>query len=278
MLLGRAYQHIRWGGPYRDIFYHPDGFGGWYANLIGRPLGDIYNDHFYEFLLDYFANGIGVIFILSAFIILFYERLARLKWIVFLSVGFLGLTFFGLLYGKNLAQYGMFFEHSSQLVFPLLFIWTFNKRLTRVVIWGTISIAMTFLCHGLYAYGYYPQPGHFADMMILGFGFTEDLSRSLLIQIGVLDFIYAGLAMLFLIPYMFGNTSNWWVASAKINMWYAVIWGLLTAVARLYTSYSGDLFWHWADQYWLEFFVRIPHFIVPYVLINFLPQKRLLVS
>ena len=268
MLIGRAYEHIRWGGPFRDIFYHPDGFGGWYANLINRPLKEIYNDHFYETALSYFSDGIGVIFLLTAVLILFFERLQKFKSLIFISTGCLALTFFGFLYGKNLAQIGMFFEHSAQLASPLLFLWSYQRKNDKVVWWATVSIAITFLCHGLYAYGYYPQPGNFADMMILGFGLTEDFSRELLIIIGILDFVFAAIAIGSLISFVIPLNHIWVRRILQINLWYAILWGFLTALARLYTSYTEGMFLHWADQYWLEFMVRIPHFIIPYVLLK----------
>jgi len=268
MLIGRAYQHIRWGGPFRDIFYHPEGLGGWYAALIGRPLKVIYNDHFYEYALSYFSDGVGFVFLLAAIVILFYERLAKFKWLVYAALGFLLLTFFGFLYGKNLDQYGMFFEHTAQFFAPLLFIWAFQGMQRKVITLGTIAIAITYFCHGLYAYGYYPQPGHFADMMIIGFGMKEDLARSVLVGIGVLDFVFALIAMLSLINFGRLENSKMLKIIFIINLWYAVIWGVLTSVARVYTSYTDGMFWHWADQYWLEFLVRIPHFIIPYVLLK----------
>jgi hypothetical protein len=268
MLLGRAYQHIRWGGPFRDMFYDPQGFGGWYAEMIGRPLKDIYTDHFYEGFLSYFSFGVGVIFLSTAFIIMWFENLKKFKVIIYLTTFLLGLVFFGFLYGKNLAQYGMFFEHSAQLVFPLLFLWNYQRKTKLSFNAGAIAIALTFFCHGLYAYGYYPQPGHFADMMILGFGVTEDFARNMLIGIGVIDFLFAFIVVLGQLSNQFFKPRKILISILIINLWYGVVWGVITSIARLYTSYSEGMVYHWLDQYLLEFLVRIPHFIIPYVLIK----------
>ena len=267
MLLGRAYQHIRWGGPFRDIFYDPQGFGGWYANFIDTPLKDIYNDHFYENFLSYFSDFVGIVFLITAVVILGYERLSKLKGFIYASTALLALVFYGFLYGKNLDQYGMFFEHSAQLVFPLIFVWSYQRKTRLVNIIGSFAIAITYLCHGLYAYGYYPQPGHFADMMILGFGMTEDFARDLLVSIGIVDFVFALIVILGIYLKHYANNSSSLMLLLKVNLWYGVIWGLLTSLARVYTSYTDGMFLHWMDQYFLEFLVRVPHFALPYVLL-----------
>ncbi len=268
MLVGRSYQHIRWGGPFRNIFYDPQGFGGWYSNFIDRPLKDIYNDHFYESLLSYFSDVVGVIFFITAIIILFYEKLHKLKGFIYASTLLLLLVFYGFLYGKNLVQYGMFFEHSAQLVTPLLFMWEYRRKSNQVFMMGSIAIAITYLCHGLYAYGYYPQPGHFADMMIVGFGITEDVARSVLVGIGVMDFIFALIVMLGLFANYYLKPNRILNSIIIINLWYGIVWGVLTTAARVYTSYAEGMFLHWMDQYFLEFLVRVPHFIIPYYLLR----------
>ncbi|MCB9196415.1 MAG: hypothetical protein H6598_09335 [Flavobacteriales bacterium] len=262
MFLSRAYEHIRWGGPYRDIFYHPQGLGGWYANLIDRPLKEIYNDHFYEHALSYFSKGIGVIFLLTAVVILFYERLVKFKWILYPTSFFLLLYYFGLLYGKNLQQFGMFFEHMGQFVIPWCFVFAVENKWRRTMWWAISGISLTFFCHGLYAMGYYPQPGHFADMMISGFGMTEDTSRYLLKWIGYIDLVFAFLV--FLTPTL--SNQKGWKELVWINLWYAIIWGFLTAVARIYTSYTPGMFGHWMDQHLFQTIVRIPHFVIPIVI------------
>jgi hypothetical protein len=266
MFLGRAYEHIRWIGPFRDIFYHPQGFGGWFASFIDKPLNEIYNDHFYENAINYFSDAIGILYFSAGIVILFYERLFKLKWLVYVASFFLLLTYFGYLYSKNLDQYGMFVEHAAQFILPFAFIWQYEKKEFRVHFWGSIAIVLTFIAHGLYAYGYYPQPGSFVDMMILGFKMNEETARFSLKIIGVLDFVFGGVVLL-----------NLWILSGrklhfslvillKFFLFYGIIWGGLTAFARIYITFHPEMMTHWLDQYLLEFLVRIPHFILPLVL------------
>lgn len=259
MLVARAYEYIRWGGPFRDIFYHPQGFGGWYANLIDRSLWDIYNDHFYERLLAYISDGVGVVFILTALFIVFYEKLAKHVWILWIASFFLLLHYYGLLYHKNLVQYGVFFEHAAQFAIPWCFVLMKKGKANTAGWWGVIATSITFFSHGLYAMGYYPQPGHFADMMIVGFGMTEDTARLVLTWIGYVDIVFAIIVLA--TPLMYERKAFKMVL--LVNIWYAVIWGLLTAVARVYTSYTPGMFLHWMDQHLFQTVVRVPHFILP---------------
>lgn len=265
MFLGRAYEYIRWGGPYRDIFYHPQGLGGWYADLIDRPLIEIYNDHFYEHLLSYISDGVGVLFLITAVFLIFYERVPKLKWLIWLASFFLLLHYFGLLYHKNLVQYGIFFEHAAQFAIPWCFLFFADGKKKRAMWWAVIATSVTFFSHGLYAMGYYPQPGHFADMMITGLGMTEDIARTTLTWIGYLDIVFAGLVLI--TP--FSYESKGLKVILTVNIWYAIVWGGLTALARVYTSYTQGMFAHWMDQHLFQTVVRAPHFILPLVIALF---------
>jgi hypothetical protein len=268
MLLGRSWEHIRWGGHLRDLFYNPEGFGGWFSGLIGIPLNEIYADHFYEGVVQHIADGMGIVFLLAAVVILFYEKLNRFKVLIYIALGLLLLTLLGIMMERHFDEWGILFEHSSQWMIPLLFLWSFNKRNDKVFIWGAISIGLTFLCHGLYAVGYYAQPGFFVDMMIVGIGFTEDIARAQLVTLGYLDFIFAigmGIMLMRSLPYYNSLVMRVFINGCLI---YGMLWGFITAFARVYVTYLEGQVAHWMDQYWLEFITRAPHFVVPLVLFN----------
>jgi len=262
MFLGKAWEHIRWGGHFRDFYYNPQGFGGWFAEFLGISFKQFYNDHFYEHILLYFADGVGVLFLLSAVVISFYERLSKFKWLIYIAMFFLLISYLGLFMSKHFEQWGMLFEHSSQFVFPILFMLYYHKREKPFYYLGVASIALTFLCHGLYAVGYYPQPGNYADMMIVGFHITEDTARQALIYIGYLDFIFS---LLVLYP-VFSFSNKIGLRIVKGALIYGFVWGFVTAFARVYVTFDAVMVLHWMDQYWMEFLIRIPHFIVPFVL------------
>jgi hypothetical protein len=274
LLLGRAYEHIRWIGPYRDFFYNPMGFGSWYADVIGRDLKDIYNDFFYEQLLSTLSSGIGIVFVLAAVVILFYERLSRFKWIIYLAVFFLFTTYMGYFMAKHFKMWGMLLEHALQFVTPLLFILWSKQQYNKAVYIGIWATALTFYFHGLFAMGYYPQPGKFVDLVIASTGLTEDVTRFLLNVVGYLDII---LAVVIVIPFLYFTEQ---IMEHKIVryvfltfMGYTVLWGFFTSLARVYSSFRSDMILHWMDQYWLEFLVRIPHFMIPLVLFLTIKNK-----
>jgi hypothetical protein len=267
LLIGRAYEHIRWIGPYRDFFYNPIGFGKWYAEFIGRDLKDIYNDTFYESLLSSISSGIGVIFILGAIVVLFYEKLQRFKWVIYLVLVFLFTTYMGYFMAKHFKMWGMLLEHALQFVTPILFLYLYKNQQNRALYLGVWATAFTFYFHGLFAMGYYPQPGKFVDMVIASTGLTEDATRFLLDVAGYLDIL---LALVIVIPFLYFTKHLLefkWIRMVFLSfLGYAIIWGFFTSIARVYYSYNSSIFWHWMDQYWMEFLVRTPHFMIPLVL------------
>ena len=135
---------------------------------------------------------IGFVFAFAGIAALFYSPTRiLLKWIIRLGVICLAFTFYGFFVDKHYS-YGTLFEYSAQFVTPILFLWycsgIHKVRSLRVV---KIAISLTFFCHGLFAVGYYPQPGNFLDMLIIGFRMQEGMARVMLLNVGLLDFIFA---------------------------------------------------------------------------------------
>lgn len=260
MFLGRFWEHFRWLGPYRDVFYNPS---GWVMKsiryLTGESLTEVYNNHFYEHLVIYFSKGLGILFLIAGIILLFYDKLKFLKPIIYAALIGLLFNYYGLLVGKHFDMWGIFFEHASQFIIPILVIKYSKQQSYRTVYIAQIAISITFISHGLFAAGYYPQPGHFADMMIIGFGLEENLARLILIIIGWLDFVFGAIL---LIPFSALN-SKWLKALFLTFLWYGIIWGFLTAMARFYVPYRQDLFWSNITQDLYEVLIRVPHFMVP---------------
>ena len=87
-------------------------------------------------------------------------------------------------------------------------------------------IGITFLSHGLYAFGFYPVPGNFIDMTISIFGISETEARTFLWIAGIIDVL--------ILPLLFVNKM------LKIVVIYSVFWGFLTALARVFANFSID--------------------------------------
>lgn len=253
LFLGRAWQCFRWKTPISNILLDPNGLGQSLEGLYGKPLNEIYSDKLAEGLIVGTDYTLGVIFTICAFISLIIKKDPKvLSWLLYLGVAGLVLIYFAMIYSRNF-YVGLFFEHSIQLLSPILLILTVRGiNLKRVSLTMKVAVAITFACHGLFAIGYYPVPGYFVDLMIKGFGVTEPTAKTALVILGVLDFVFA---LLIFIP-----------KTAKPALIYGVIWGFLTALARVWTTFDSDFIDNWFSQYLYEFLVRTGHFVLPLIL------------
>jgi hypothetical protein len=60
------------------------------------------------------------------------------------------------------------------------------------------------------------------------------------------------------------------------SMVYATLWGLMTALARPIANFSVNEISLVSFQWWFEFLVRLPHAVIPYlVLASMYPQHSL---
>ena len=114
-----------------------------------------------------------------------------------------------------------------------------------------IAVALTFAGHGLYAIGFYPVPGHFVDMMIMSLHVEESTAVGLLQWAGWIDLI---IALLILVPFVYPYAAL-----------YAFAWGILTAIARVWSNYDATLPLDSLYQWVPETLVRLPNALVPLV-------------
>ena len=151
-----------------------------------------------------------------------------------------------------------FFEHSIQFGLPFVLIYALQENYKKDTLILTLKtlIAVTFFAHGLYAFGAYPVPGKFVDMVIQIFGFSESVTLTFLYIAGILDFV---LAVLIFIPKI-----------DKYALFYAVFWGLLTALARIAASFSFDFPAQTLHQNLYQVIYRLPHGLTPLMVINLL--------
>lgn len=251
VFLARAWQCLRWSPAFSNLYYNPNGFGKVLEWYHGEDLYTILRDHIAEGGLLFLMKGSGVILLIAGIASIFYNtKRSWLKYLIWLGVPVLFFIFYGDFFKKHY-NWGMLLEHIAQFTAPILFIrYVKTNNATTLNIWLKVTIAITFVCHGLFAVGYYLVPGSFTDMFIKGLGTNEPLAKQLLIAFGILDFIFA---VLIFVPRL-----------AKPALIYGVAWGFLTAMARIYTNYSISIdLENWFSQYWWEFFTRIPHFSFP---------------
>ena len=250
LFLGRAWECFRWKTKLSNVIWDPQRFGKNLESIYGKSLNEIYSQKLSEPLLNGIDTALGVIFIVAAIAcVLTKPKLRGLNWLIYLGTLGLGLVYFAMYYSKAF-YFGYLLEHSLQMYCGIALVLA-TKKVAIPKLMGILKIltAITFVCHGLFAVGYYPMPGKFIDYMITGFGMDQSTAQTSLIILGILDFIFA---ILIFIPKV-----------AKPALIYGIIWGFLTALARVWTTFSWDFLGNWFDQYFFEFVVRMCHFIVP---------------
>lgn len=258
LLLARAWQYIYWDSPLRVLVWDEDAFSG-VVQRLGWTWSDWVTSERVGEWISQWTVGLGILMLLGVASLLLW-RLSKwnslMSGMLFISVAVL--LFHAILNTKgNYWRIGHFAELSLQWFTPVLF-WLMLRRQEQYKLIDyalRITIALTFIGHGLYAYGYYPVPGHFQQMMISGFGVSNSQALLLLKLAGILDFIAA---LLIFLP------------KGRIRdaaLLYIIVWGFLTALARIWshtdTSSLNYLFTHWIPQ----FFVRSEHFLVPIALL-----------
>ena len=258
LLLARAWQYIYWDSPLRVLVWDEDFFSG-IVTRLGWTWSDWVTSERVGSWISQWTIGLGIVLLIGALALLIahYTKWSTITTVtLFTSV--IVLLFHGVLETKgNYWRLGHFAELTLQWSTPLLLWLMVQKKANYLFIDYAlrITIALTFIGHGLYAYGYYPVPGHFQQMMISGFGVDNSQALNLLKLAGILDFIAAALIF---VPIR---------KIRELALVYIIIWGFLTALARIWSHVDSSslnyLFTHWIPQ----FCVRSEHFLAPIALL-----------
>ena len=252
---GRAWQHIFWDIPIRAF--------AWDEQLLKTPVESLTQLTWKEYVtsmevdayLQAIAQGMGILCLCCA--IATWLVTPTRKWLkTLLQIGGIYLILLFLMYWKERFQsIGMFIEHTAQWAMPFLLVYAIfrQKNTPRFRLWLKIAIALTFIGHGLYAFGYYPVPGNFVEMMVDVFYLSDNQALWWLKVAGVIDFIAA--AALFISPLM------------RPAIWYCIIWGTLTAFARIVSNFTFDLPFDSLHQWLHETIFRLPHGGIPLLLL-----------
>ena len=255
LLLGRAWQHIFWDAPYRELLW--DEY--WMKDIVGQVLGLSWSEYvsnpLYDERIQIFTQGLGWFYVISAMAALgiqWFPRLARSV----LNTSGLAIFLLSLIAWKEYSwQIGQLLEYSLQWATPLLLAASSKRSIPEKWIRyaSRAAISATFIGHGLYAAGYYPVPGNFIEMTMRSLSIGEDAARTFLFGIGILD-ILAALGVI-------------WPVRFKTTIFaYLILWGLLTSLARVWGYFSIDFFENWWQMWIHELLMRFPHFLVPWFL------------
>ncbi|RMF26334.1 MAG: hypothetical protein D6765_09090 [Bacteroidetes bacterium] len=252
VFLGRAYQHFFWDPPYRAFLWDESLLREWIETNTSLTWHEYVTNPTINHLIQNGIWAMGVLFLICGLVALFIRNIpktyGRILWL-----GTLGLLVLSVCYLKeHFFHLGQFFEYTLQFSAPvfLLLINYEDAKFKDLEPWIRGAIALTFICHGLYALGYYPTPGAWVQMVMNGLGLKESAAIGFLKAAGWLDLL-VGFGLFFkgkYLPYL---------------LWYAVFWGFLTALARLWANFHFEFFFDSLHQSVYEMVYRLPHFLVP---------------
>lgn len=232
---------------------------GWLTWKWDSPVrGLIWNERWWSERIDWeaFALGsdasitkgletLGICLMLSA-AVPWLTAMSKLKWTVWLLVPMAAALFLDAFarFIDSGSQLGMAIEHTLQWGCPLLLFMVLKKgSISRGwIIAASVATMFTFVGHGLYAVGFHPVPLTYQTMTSALLGIEGAGVFTFLTAFGILDFA-AAIALLF-------------KPLRKYALYYLIVWGALTALARVIT---GPTFDPWA----METVVRSCHWIVP---------------
>lgn len=174
---------------------------------------------------------------------------------ILIFICFIHLIILYLLYCKDKSyRPSEFLEYALQWGTPLLLLFYsfFTPKIFNTVV--KILCAAVFVSHGLYALGVFATPVSYISMTINALHISESGAIVFLKAFGALDIVFS-------IGVFFPKTM-------KISALYFIVWGFLTAVARLYCNWYSDMWELSVQQYFYEMLVRFPHFLVPILFLN----------
>ncbi|MEM6829780.1 MAG: hypothetical protein AAF551_04640 [Bacteroidota bacterium] len=255
IFFGRAWQHLVWDAPFRAFFWDEGLLEGIVTSLLGVSWFDYVTSTSTDLFITVLTRVFGVFYLIMAGITLVISpKMKKLGWLYYLASAFLAIL--AILYCKEKFYHtAQFFEYAIQFLTPVFFMHlVFNKTSEgRLILFSKIAIALTFISHGMYAFGYYPRPGVFVDMTINTLGVSEDFAHQFLWIAGVLDFVVGVGIFLPRVGHYF--------------MLYAVVWGLGSAIARTWANVTfGPYMFPLLNQYLNQTLYRLPHGLIPLAL------------
>lgn len=262
VLAGRAYQHFFFRPPYTEIFWD-EGLMKPFIDLLGLNW-DVFLNGGFVTIFQYAAGSVLV----AGLILLFLPKnlIVRSRFLLLLCGIILSFVALSLFKG-NFYRVGQLFEYSAQVgcVF-LLYHWLRPDGIVQKrFIWSVrILTALTFLCHGLYALGYYPVPYTFSMMVWGTFPFlSESATKQFLFFFGLMDVIAI---VLILLPR--------WNKFYRAALWYCMLWGTITAFARVVGTYYAGMPLQSLHENVYEVIYRLPHAILPLYLLLYSKEKE----
>ena len=258
VLLGRGWQHFfshvpYWSWLWDESLMRPiiTGWFGlsWDTYVTGEStIGTTIN---------YVIWCLGAWLIITGLITSFWGKVKGLAQLFLFGSGLILLLVAGSTTKDHFYRVIQLIEYSLQVGAPFV-LWAY----IRIGKWeGTLDLtlriltSLTFLGHGWYAIGYYfPRPALFTEMTMAILHLSQGHAEWFLVIMGILDVIAA--ILLFVR----------WKRIDRMAIGYCIVWGFLTALARIWAHFHpgwiADTLWQWGP----EFVLRFPHFMLPLAL------------
>ena len=251
LFLGRGWQHVFWDAPYRTILWNQGLLQGIVENLSSMSWNEYVTSPLVDSYIQRFIEAIGIFYLGLALFSLFVSK-KMVKASKLLLVGSLSLFVLSFLYFMaKFFAIGMLIEHAIQFGLPLTLYLAVVKEESVIKYLNLFKtlIALTFIGHGMFAFGIHPTPGPFIDMFINVFSVSEETALYLLKVAGSLDFL---VGILIFIPEV-----------AKGALAFNIFWGIVTACARSFAHIDGELLGMTSHQWIFETIYRLPHGLFP---------------
>lgn len=253
VFIGRAYQHLFWNAPFRSMLWDKKLLEPFTIHLFGID----WNSYMTHLAKDVHIQSLiqvqGFVYLFMAVVVVFIHSNSK-KWMpIVLYVGGFSLVILSFLLCKEKSyQIPQFFEHSIQFgVLFLLLFYLKNPDDLKLLFYLKLLIAVTFVSHGTYALGmFYPIPSNFVTMVLNILPIKETLVVNALFVMGLIDVLIAVLI--------------WLPKLAKWVLFYAFIWGTLTALARIVSGMHSEISFQILHQYVFETVYRLPHGLLPF--------------
>tara|TARA_R110002096_G_scaffold4501_25_gene21202 strand:+ start:1426 stop:2283 length:858 start_codon:yes stop_codon:yes gene_type:complete len=257
-LAARGWLTWKWDSPMRSLVWQEDWWSGPLEKLVGIPWRS-FAEHSEPALTNVLENvGIGLMACAVVPWLVTLERLRWTRWLLVPAGILLALDALGRWVTVDW-ELGMAVEHSLQVVTPfalLIALRTGPGRAWRLTL--AVATSLTFIGHGLYAMGFHAVPLIFKTMTMRILSCDLETAMMFLRIAGWLDLI----AVLFL----------WMAPLRRWALFYMILWGFATALARVWAYFPGTL-----DPWVAETLVRTSHWLLPLLLLAcrpVLPPKR----
>lgn len=250
MFIGRGWQYAFFETSFREIFWNYKAFSWFVEGWYGIDWNVYLSTPHYDGYIEVFEKSLGVYFILVGVALLCFQPKKWLRILVLFAFLFqipqAYFSFSGFSY-----NWALLLEFSAQFMSPLIWLMVVKGWRKGLIQIAMATVALTFICHGLYASGVYNIPQKFYAMCIKTIGLTKNQSVYFLLVMGVLDFIAA--VMIF-VP-------KWSIQKSALI--YMILWGFVTAVARPWANFYSFDAWRSLFQHFPDFLIRAPHFLLP---------------